>query len=382
MQFSKVIGQEEAKQRLRQLVDEKRIPHALMFTGPEGAGKMALALAFASFLLGERWDGKSLLQNPHSIANAEAMLAKWQHPDLHFSFPVIKPKNSGSDHKVTSDDYASEWREMISAGPYFTMEQWMTLMNAENQQASIFEAESDRLIRRLSMKSSMGGYKVSLIWLPERMNLTCSNKLLKLLEEPPMQTVFLLVSEHPELLLETIRSRVQRFDIHRISDEAIERELINERGISEDDARRVARSAAGNWLHALRELNANDENKQFFALFVTLMRKAYVRDVKALKAWSENIATTFGREKQRRFIAYMLRMVRENFMYNFHNPGLCYMTKDEEDFAKNFARFINERNVLLIQNRLQLMMRDIGQNANGKIQFFNMALEMIIYLRK
>lgn len=381
MQFNKVIGQQEAEARLRQLVDEERIPHALMFTGPEGSGKLGLALAFASFLLGERWNGESLLTDRASIANAEAMLAKWQHPDLHFSFPVIKPKGSGSDHKTTSDDYASEWRQMLSAGPYFTMEQWMKMMNAENQQAVIYEAESDRLIRRLSMKSSMGGYKVSLIWLPERMNQTCANKLLKLLEEPPLQTVFLLVSERPETLLETIRSRVQRFDVHRIADDDIRQALINERGLGEDDARRVARTASGSWLRALRELDAGNENHQFFALFVTLMRKAYVRDVKALKKWSET-AAEFGREKQRRLIAYMLRMVRENFMYNFHNPELCYMTKEEDDFAKNFARFINERNVLQMQKRLQLMMRDIGQNANGKIQFFNMALEMIIYLRQ
>lgn len=381
MQFDKVIGQKEAKARLRQLVDEERIPHAMLFTGPEGSGKMALALAFASFLLGERWDGKSLLSNNASIANAEAMLAKWQHPDLHFSYPCIKPKGAGSEHKVTSDDYAQEWRQMLAGGPYFTMEQWMTLMNAENQQAVIYEAESDRLSRKLNMKPTMGGYKVSLIWLPERMNLTCANKLLKLLEEPPRQTVFLLVSEHPEQLLETIRSRVQRFDIHRIADEDIEQSLITNRGISADDAHRVARTAAGNWLLALRELNADDENKQFFDLFVMLMRQAYKRDVKALKSWTEAI-TTFGREKQRRFITYMLRMVRENFMYNFHNPDLCYMTRDEENFAKNFARFINERNVIPMQQRLQKMMRDIGQNANGKIQFFDMALEMIIYLRQ
>lgn len=382
MNFSRVIGQQEAKARLRQLVDEERIPHALMFTGPEGSGKMALALAFASFLLGERWDGRSLLQSPSQVANAEAMLAKWQHPDLHFSFPAIKPKNAGSDHKVTSDDYAAEWRQMLSAGPYFSLDYWMSLMGAANQQAMIYEAESDRLSHRLSMKSSMGGYKVSVIWLPERMNITCANKLLKLLEEPPRETVFLLVSEQPETLLETIRSRVQRFAVPRIADADIEQALTTERGLAHDDAHRVARTASGSWLQAMKSLDANNENKEFFSLFVTLMRKAYMRDVKALKVWSDTVATTFGREKQRRFIAYMLRMVRENFMYNFHDPQLCYMTKEEEDFARNFARFINERNVLPMQQRLQRMMRDIGQNANGKIQFFDMTLEMIIYLRQ
>lgn len=381
MKFDKVIGQEEAEARLQQLVDEQRIPHALMFTGPGGCGKMALALAFASFLLGERWNGKSLLANASAITNAEAMLAQWQHPDLHFSYPVIKSKGAGSDSKITSEDFAKEWRQMLGGGPYFSLEQWMRYMNAENQQASIFEAESDRLMRKLNLKSSLGGNKVSLIWLPERMNLTSANKLLKLLEEPPLKTFFLLVSEHPELLLETIRSRVQVFAVTRIDDESVSEALTERQGIAPEDARRIARIANGNWMKALEEIDADNENKEFFALFVTLMRKAYAKDVKSLKAWSQTVAD-FGREKQKRLIAYMMQMVRENFMYNFHNPQLCYMTQAEEAFAQKFAPFINERNVLLFQNRLQLMMRDISQNANGKLQFFNFALEVTIYIRK
>lgn len=381
MKFDKVIGQEEAEARLQQLVDEQRIPHALMFTGPGGCGKMALALAFASFLLGERWNGKSLLANASAITNAEAMLAQWQHPDLHFSYPVIKSKGAGSDSKITSEDFAKEWRQMLGGGPYFTLEQWMRYMNAENQQASIFEAESDRLMRKLNLKSSLGGNKVSLIWLPERMNLTSANKLLKLLEEPPLKTFFLLVSEHPELLLETIRSRVQVFAVTRIDDESVSEALTERQGIAPEDARRIARIANGDWMKALEEIDADNENKEFFALFVTLMRKAYAKDVKSLKAWSQTVAD-FGREKQKRLIAYMMQMVRENFMFNFHNPQLCYMTQAEEAFAQKFAPFINERNVLLFQNRLQLMMRDISQNANGKLQFFNFALEVTIYIRK
>ena len=381
MKFDKVIGQEEAEARLQQLVDEQRIPHALMFTGPEGCGKMALALAFASFLLGERWKDKSLLANASAITNAEAMLAQWQHPDLHFSYPVIKSKGAGSDSKITSEDFAKEWRQMLGGGPYFTLEQWMRYMNAENQQASIFEAESDRLMRKLNLKSSLGGNKVSLIWLPERLNLTSANKLLKLLEEPPLKTFFLLVSEHPELLLETIRSRVQVFAVTRIDDESVSEALTERQGIAPEDARRIARIANGNWMKALEEIDADNENKEFFALFVTLMRKAYAKDVKSLKAWSQTVAD-FGREKQKRLIAYMMQMVRENFMFNFHNPQLCYMTQAEETFAQKFAPFINERNVLFFQNRLQLMMRDISQNANGKLQFFNFALEVTIYIRK
>ena len=381
MQFANVIGQHEARERLLQLVDEHRVPHALLFTGPEGSGKFALALAFASYLLGERYEGKSLLSSEAAVINAEAMLRKFEHPDLHFSYPVITPRGSSADRKVTSDDFAAEWRQLLKGGAYFTMNRWMTLMGAENQQSAIFEAESDLLSHKLNMKSSMGGYKVSVIWLAERMNVECSNKLLKLLEEPPQKTVFLLVSEAPGQLLETIRSRVQRFDVRRISDEDIEQTLVESRGIEAVDARRIARSAGGNWLKALESLDAGNEDNQFFDLFVILMRKAYMHDVKGLKHWSENVSA-FGREKQLRMLTYFLRMIRENFVYNFRRSELCYMSGEEEKFAQNFARFINERNVIDISERLQLVIRDIGQNANGKIQFFNLALEMAVYLRR
>ncbi len=381
MQFSEVIGQEEAQERLMQLAREARVPHALLFTGPVGSGKMALALAFASYLLGERVNGQSLLQSEAMVLNAEAMLRKWQHPDLHFTYPVIKPKGTSSDHKMVSDDFAKAWHDLLGKGPYFTMDQWMEAMNAENQQAVIYEAESDVLAHKLNMKSSQGGYKVSLVWLPERMNLTCANKLLKLLEEPPQQTVFLLVSEEPELLLETIRSRVQRFDVHRTGEDDLAQALITRRGIGEDDAHRIARASAGNWLKATEELDAGNENRQFFDLFVLLMRQAYMRDVKGLRQWSESVST-FGREKQRRMLSYFLKMVRENFMFNFRQPELTYMTREEETFATNFARFINEANVVEIAEMMQRTRRDIGQNANAKIQFFNLALDMIIFLRR
>ena len=190
-----MIGQQEACDRLLQLAADGRVPHAMMFTGPKGSGKMALALAFACYLLGERMGELPSTVPLASVANAEAMLAKWQHPDLYFTFPVIRPKGTSSDRQVTSDDFLQEWRQMLSESVYFTMDQWMRRMEAENQQAMIYEAESDALNRKLSIKSSQGGYKVCVVWLPERMNLSSANKMLKLLEEPPLNTVFLLVSE-------------------------------------------------------------------------------------------------------------------------------------------------------------------------------------------
>lgn len=373
MTFDEVIGQNAAKTMLRQLIDERRVPHALLFTGPRGVGKMALAIAMACELL------RTPTETYHPAPNTEAMLAKLSHPDLIFSFPTIKPKSFSSERQPVSDDFAQEWHQMLMTGPYFTLNEWATAMKAENQQAIITGKESDELLHKLSLKSSQGGYKIVVMWLPERMNITSANKILKLLEEPPQQSIFLMVSEEPEKLLETIRSRTQRIGIKRINNESIQRALIEQRGLDEEVAERVARIANGSWLKALETISAGNEDEQFLDMFIMLMRQAYMRQVKDMKRWTEVVAT-YGREKQRRMLAYFQRMVRENFMYNFRKPELNYMTQAEENFSKNFARFINEANVIEIDELLARCHRDIGQNANVKIVFYDMALKMIVLL--
>ena len=364
MTFDEVIGQDEAKQSLCKLIEEHRVPHAMLFCGPSGCGKKALALAFASRLLGD-----------------SPLLRQWAHPDLHFSFPTIKKPSMGSDHQPVSDDYAHEWRDLLADGAYFSIEQWMEAMGAENQQAIITGGESDRLARRLSIKASQGGYKVCVMWLPERMNVTSANKILKLLEEPPQQTVFILVSEEPERLLETIRSRTQRFDFKRIADSDIEKTLVTRRGIDADTAHRITRIANGSWTAALSALRAGNEASMFFDLFAMLMRYAYMKRVKELKKWSESVAA-FGREKQKRLLIYFNRMVRESFVYNFHRPELNYMTAQEETFCERFAPFINERNVIELTELFERALRDIAQNANSKMVFFDIALQIIILITR
>jgi DNA polymerase-3 subunit delta' len=378
MKFKEVIGQEEAQQRLIQMVSEGRVPHAMMFCGPSGCGKMALALAFASYLLCKNSEGTD---DSCGTCQQCAMLRSWSHPDLLFTYPVIKPSGSSADHKTISDDYAREWREMLSEGPYFSMDQWLEKMKAGNQQALIYVAESEVLIRKLSMKSSQGGYKVNIIWLPERMREDCANKMLKIIEEPPQQTVFLMVCEEPERLLETIRSRVQRIDIKRIDTQAIEKALVERRAIDEVMAHQIARASNGDWLKALEELDASNENHQFLDLFILLMRQAYMRNVKDLKVWSESVAA-LGRERQKRMLVYFQHLVRENFMYNFGNPELVYMTTAESNFAKNFARFINEANVIEINDIFATALRDIGQNGNPKMVFYDVALKMIVAIMR
>ena len=364
---SEVIGQQDIWNRLTEMVQENRVPHALMFCGPQGCGKLAVALAFASYLLGD-----------------SPMLRKWEHPDLHFTFPTIKTSEMSGDHTPVSLDFMKEWREMLlQEGPYVLISDWMQRMGKTdadfNKQAIITADETDNLSRELSMMSSQGGYKISLIWLPERMNLTSANKILKLLEEPPHQTLFLLVSEQPELLLETIRSRAQRIDLKKIETSEVEKALIERRALDAESAHRIARIANGNWNHALEELDSGNENRQHLDMFIMLMRLSYMRNIHDLKKWSEVVAT-FGREKQKRMLDYFMHMLRESFMYNFRQPELSYMTQEEENFARNFARFINEANIIDISNLFEESKRFIAQNANSKIVFFDLALKNIVLL--
>ena len=377
MKFQEVIGQGEAKQRLVKLVEEGRVPHAMLFTGPKGCGKMAMAMAFASYLLcANRHDGDSCGTCQQCI-----MLRKWAHPDLHFTYPVIKQSGTTSDYKPVSDDFSKEWHDLLADGPYFTIEQWLQAMGTTTQQAIMTVKEADAISHKLSLRSSQGGYKVSLIWLPERMREDTANKLLKMIEEPPSQTVFIMVSENPETLLETIRSRTQLFSMQRIAIEDIELALVQKRGIDEEPAKKLARFAEGSWLKALDALDAESENREFLADFISLNRLSFSRDVKGLAKWSQDV-TKYGREKQKRMLAFFLRMTRESFMYNFHIPQLTYLTAQEENFIKKFAPFMNENNVMEMADVFSEAIRDIGQNANARIVFFDVALQSTKLIRK
>lgn len=397
MKWNEVIGQEDVKERLKGLVSSKRVPHAIMLAGATGNGTLALAMTLASTLLckgrldtgggGMFADETPVQPQPEACGTCQqcAMLRQWHHPDLHFSFPTVKASSMSSDHKPVSDDYMREWYGVINReGPYITMDQWMEAMGATTQQAIITAAESDDLARKITLKSSQGGYKVAIIWLAERMNEESANKLLKTLEEPSENTVFILCVEKPELLLETIRSRVQRIDVPRIDAESMEQALMQRRGLDHDVARRLARVSEGNWTKALEMLEPDSEQSLFLDMFKMLMRAVYSRDVRAMKKWSDSVGDAkFGREKQKRLLQYFMRMVRESFMSNFQNPELSYMTLEEEQFVSKFGRFVNEANVIDINALLELAMRDITQNTNQKIVFFDTALRLtVLLLRK
>lgn len=373
MYMRDVIGQNEAKQHLLTLVGEGRVPHAMLFCGPSGSGKLPLALAFAHYLTCENPNGEDACGKCPSCL----MMNKYAHPDVHFAFPVVKKK---SGHTVSAD-YLSEWRQQLLDTPYLDLPMWLARIGTENQQAQIFVNESDEIQRALSLKPSHSQFKIMLIWLPEKMNTECGNKLLKLLEEPPARTVFLMVSESPDMLMPTLTSRMQRFRLPPLPETDIASMLASRYMLSEEDSHEIAHLAEGSIITAIASIRLGEERRTFFDLFTSLMRLAYARKLKELKAWSEQVAS-MGRERQKNFLDYCERMLRENFIYNFHRPEMNYLAREEKQFAVRFAPFINERNVMGIFNELQEAAQHIEQNANPKFVFFDFVLKIIVLLVK
>lgn len=371
--FKDVVGQAETKVKLVEEIREGRIPHAQMFCGPAGSGKLPLALAYARYICctGEKND---------DACGMCPSCVKWNklvHPDVHFMFPIIK---SAKNKKEVCDDYIAAWRQLLINNTYFGLNHWMDEMGAVNGQPIIYAKESDEITRKLSLKSNEGGFKITIIWLPEKLHEVCANKLLKLLEEPPKMTVFLLVSETPEMVLSTIRSRTQRFEVPRIDEDDIAIALREKFGIAEQDSITIAHMANGNFVKALEAIHLNEDNRLFFDLFVDLMRLSYQRKIRELKQWSEQLAG-MGRERQKDFLEYCQRMIRENFIFNLHCREMNYMTAQEQNFATRFAPFINERNIMGIMHELSEAQLHIEHNVNPRMVFFDFFLKMIVLLK-
>jgi DNA polymerase-3 subunit delta' len=263
-------------------------------------------------------------------------------------------------------------------------------MGVETKQGMIYEKESSEILRKLSLKSFSGGYKIMIIWQPEKMNTTCANKLLKLLEEPPVMTLFLLVSEQPEQLLSTIISRTQEVRIPRLSEDVIAQGLLAEYSwLSPQEANNVAHMANGSYLAALKMMNESEDNKGYFEDFVALMRNAWLVGQRKnydallkLRQWSLEMADSkVGREKQKAFLQYAQKQVRENYIYNLHHPEMNYQTQQEQEFSTKFAPFIHDGNVEKMMEELAKAEQQISQNGNAKIIFFDLCLQMIVLVK-
>lgn len=371
--FESVIGQKEAADIVISSIKSGRLPHAIMVCGPSGSGKLPFAMALARYVC---------CNNPSEHDSCGECISckmadKLEHPDIHFVFPVIRKKDGSS---VVSDDWLPEWRQRIKLSPYFSLADWSADMGDSNKQPLIYTAESDEIQRKLSLKPAMEGYKVAIIWLPEKMNEECANKLLKLVEEPPAKTLFILISEEPEYVLPTLAGRTQRVNLLPIEQDMLAKYLISRFGLTDSDAEEIARRSEGSVLKAIQNISLSEEERLCFESFTALMRQAWRRDIRSLKDWSENMAAR-GRERQKIFLRYAVRMNRENFMANFKIPKLNYMTKDEAAFAVKFAPFINEKNVIRIEGLLEEAIVHIEQNVNAKMVFFDLAVRMIVLIK-
>jgi DNA polymerase-3 subunit delta' len=373
MKFSDILSHESAKQRLRAMIDDNRIPHALLLEGPAGIGKFALARAAAQYIHCEnRTNGDSCGVCPSCLQHQS-----FNHIDTSFVFPIAKKKSSSS---TICDDYTSEWREFLTENPYMDFQKWTTLLGAPNTQPQIYVDESEALIHKMSFTSHNARYKVALVWLPERLHPSAANKLLKLIEEPHSDTIFIFVSNEPQEILPTIYSRTQRITLKRLPDNIVASELTSKYSIEPENAMALAHISNGSMITAINNISTDDRNRQFLSMFQQLMRHAYQRKVKELKMWSEDVAK-LGREQELQFVEYISRLIRENFIYNLGNPQLNYLNREEAQFSANFARFVNERNVLKIIDELDKVALDIAGNGSPKIVFFDFAVRMILFLK-
>lgn len=371
MKFSEIVGHDAAKMRLVQMVQQKRLPHALLLSGPVGSGEMMLARAFVQYLhcTGRAHDDVDSCGCCPSCRQHQA----FNHVDLHFVFPVLK-KGSGV---TISDDYLPEWREYLSADSWMDFRKWPAMLGKTNGQPTIYVDDADNLQRKMSLTARASDINVALIWLPERMQQAAANKLLKLLEEPEEGSLFLLVSNAPAEILPTIYSRCQRLELRRLSDEAVA--TVVGSGLNPTDVMAAAHVAEGNVIAARDALAATDAGGNF-NFFIDLMRKAYARKVGELKVWSEKV-NELGRDGICRFLEYAQRMVRENFILNLKVAELNYLNTQEAQFSERFCPFINERNVEQLIAEFDSAIVDIRGNGSGKIVLFDMAVKVIILLR-
>jgi len=385
MQFSEIIGHQDIKNRFVRSVLEQRIPHAQLLYGTEGVGKLSLAIAYAQFICCENRGATDSCGVCPSCVKYEKLV----HPDLHFVFPVIKPSGRST---VVCDDYISDFRSMVLTNRYFSVNDWYQRISGDQKQGLIYSNESEEIVRKLNLKTYESEYKIMIIWLPEKMHESCANKLLKILEEPPEKTVFLMVSNSPDEIITTILSRTQHINIPKLTENDIVLGLLRhpDMEISQHDALNISRISNGSMLNALAVLNEGDESKQNFERFVMIMRLAWQvgnrkdhASLKTLKKWSEDMASSsIGRERQKAFLNYAQRMTRENFIRNLQQPDLNYQTTYEADFSQKFSPFINERNVEDLMAEFALAERHIEQNVNAKMVFFDLVLKIIMLLKK
>lgn len=370
MLFSEIVGQSEAKERLVKMVNTHRVPHALLFSGKDGCGHLLTAITFAQFLY---CNNKTNNQACGTCSSCNKV-SKLIHPDLHFVFPIIKSK-----HVKTSNDLLPEFREAFLQNKYLTLNDWVSELNAENKQPIIPVEESADILKKLSYTSFEGSYKIMIIWQADRMNNEAANKLLKILEEPTDDTIFILIANDTEKLMATILSRVQHIPFYSVDEKEIAAVLVKEYSVQEGAAQQAAFLSEGNFREALAALHKEDEEISFLTHFQNFMRLALKFDADRAMQWVEDNATR-DREKQKQFITYSLAVFRDALMYNFGERSLVRLSGNEKQFLEKFAPFVNQKNYQLLIEEFNSNFYYIERNANPKILFMDLLLKTNEYI--
>jgi DNA polymerase-3 subunit delta' len=373
MKFADIIGQKDVIDRLRKAKSEDRVAHAQLFLGPEGSGNLALALAYAQFLnCPNATPEDSCGTCPTCRKNSS-----FQFADLHFSFPYF---NKTGSKETISDDFGTEWRNRLLLSPYFGVEDWTKELSKDNKQLIFSVPEAANIVRKLSLKSFEGGYKVMVIWMAEMIGEGVANKLLKIVEEPPANTLFFFVANSSENILNTILSRVQVIQVPKIDEASISAGL-KHLGVDDQKIPDIAHYSDGSWDVALRLRDNNDPNEFLAMQFQTWMRHCYSKKIPALHAWSEKMAE-LTREDLKHFLLYALDQMRQNLVLNYTSENISRFTSSEKAFALKFSPFINHLNIEDIMLELEAAHRSVGQNVNNKILFFELSMRIFRLLNR
>jgi|TARA_B110000285_G_C15051358_1_gene577177 DNA polymerase-3 subunit delta' len=370
MRFSNILGQEHIKNHLQQSANHGRIPHAQLFVGKEGSGTLPMAIAYAQYLI--------CLDNEND-ESCTIKCDKLSHPDMHFAFPVTT--NDRIKKHAISDLYLTEWRAFVNEQPYGNLFNWLQSIGVEKKQGNIGVEEAESIVKRLQLKSYEGGFKVMIIWMAEKMNIASSNKLLKLIEEPPDKTVFILICEDEEQIIATIRSRCQVLHFPILSELDIANGLVVSENASENDAKKISHQVDGNFNNAIHLLHNDSSDTVFEEWFVTWIRSAFKAKgnaavVNDLVQWSETIAKT-GRERQKRFLNYCLQFFRQALLINYKAPQLTFLETKTPGFKlEKFAPYVHGNNINAINEELNNAIYHVERNGNPKIILLDLSIKL------
>ena len=380
MAFSHVLGQQQIKSHLTRTVKDGRIPHAQLFIGKSGSGILPLALSYANEILCLSYDKESI-----SYTNCKTKVEKLVHPDLHFVYPVNTNENVKKN--PISDNFLGEWRDFVIQNSYSSLYDWYQFIRIEKKQGNISKHEAVSITKKLSLKSYEGGYKVLIIWMADKMNTECANRLLKLIEEPPKKTVLLLLTENIENILGTIQSRCQKLHVPLLAEEEIYLRLIDTHALKNNKARKISHQSNGDLNKALQLIKNSSNDVLFEDLFVQWVRTAFKakKDREAINelfSWSERIAEE-GRETQKQFLSFCLEIFRQAMLKNYRAESLVYFQSHDGKFSFNkFSEYIHHNNILEISKEIEKAIFHIERNGNAKIIFTDVSIRLTRLIQK